>query len=239
MLMNETCIGFVLKINPYKEHDALVFAFLKDYGKVMFHYRGYFKSNSKMLSKGINYTLYEFRFNYKEEGLLNPIEVTTVQTFSKILLNPKKVCLAQIIDTIYLAIDKYDYSSDLFSLYYDYLLALQNDSYDDLLVVSLLLSELVNHLGFSPYVDGAINTKEDKVNDFSIKLGGFVLDSKKSLFSLEELKLIRYIYKGHLKDLDNLKEFTVNKKLMNLFIDFFEYHTSIKLNSYSVYQQLG
>lgn len=237
--MNETSLGFVLKIDPYKEHDALVFALLKVYGKVTFLYRGYFKSNSKMLSKGINYTLYEFRFNYKEEGLLNPIEVTTVQTFSKILLNPKKVCLAQIIDTIYLAIDKYDYSSDLYSLYYDYLLALQNDLYDDLLVVSLLLSELVNYFGFSPYVDGAVNTNKDKVNDFSIKLGGFVLDSHKSLFSLEELKQIRYIYKGHLKDLDKLKEFTVNKKLMNLFIDFFEYHTSIKLNSYSVYQQLG
>ncbi len=237
--MNETSLGFVLKITPYKEHDALVFAFLKEYGKATFLYRGYFKPNSKMLSKGLSYTLYELRFNHKEDGLLNPIEVTTVQSFSKLMLSPQKVCLAQIIDTIYLSLDSIDHPSNYYTLYSNYLLALQNSIYDELLVVSLLLSELLSYLGLSPFVDGAINTNEDKVNDFSIKLGGFVLESYKSLFTLEELKQIRYIYKGRLKDLEQLKEFSVNRKMMNLFIEFFEYHTSIKLNSYSVYQQLG
>lgn len=237
--MNETSLGFVLKVNPYKEYDALVFTFLKEYGKVTFLYRGYFKSQSKMLSKGLNYTLYEFRYNYREEGLLNPIEVTSIQSFSKLLLSPQKASLAQIIDTIYLALDHHDQPSDLYALYYRYLSALESARYDELLVVSLLLSELLHYLGLSPFVDGAINSKEKKVNDFSIKLGGFVLEPHKSLFSLEELKQIRYIYKGRLKDLDKLKEFSVNRKLMNLFIEFFEFHTSIKLNSYSVYQQLG
>ena len=231
--------GFVISSTPYKESSKILNILTPEYGIIGVISKGCRSLKSKLRLISDKFAYGTFHLYYKEEGLLNPIEVTSIQSFSKLLLSPQKASLAQIIDTIYLALDHHDQPSDLYALYYRYLSALESARYDELLVVSLLLSELLHYLGLSPFVDGAINSKEKKVNDFSIKLGGFVLEPHKSLFSLEELKQIRYIYKGRLKDLDKLKEFSVNRKLMNLFIEFFEFHTSIKLNSYSVYQQLG
>lgn len=231
--MNEAISeGFILNTKAYKENDAMMWVYLQHNGLKHFIYKGYYKPGSKRLGQGLPFNLYEFRFTNKN-SLITPKEIRLVNSYLNIQENINLRLLATDINAIFLQFHQHLN----YSLYHWALTTLQKNR-NPQLVFCLCLIECLNQLGLQPYVDGDVNTDSTVINHFDIKLGGMVFRNIASIYSVEELKLIRTLFKAKPINYSIISHVQINSKLFNLIVDYFEFHTGINLKSVKLYQEL-
>ncbi len=229
--MNDQRLGLVLGTQSYKEHDALVWVLLKDYGICRFLYRGFSKHNSKMKNKGQLYHCYEFLFNYKETGLLIPQSVALKESFIHLSTNVEKQILASV------TYELRSFISDQYDLVYRYF-SILNQEKNPMLTYVLFLVQLLNQQGLQPLVDSDVFQESTKIKSFSIREGGFVSRSPTTPFSKEQLQHLRWLFKGDFTVIDVLNDLNISHQIFELIVDYFEFHLNLRLKSWEIYQQI-
>lgn len=243
--MNDRVIGIILDEKEYRENDILLSIFSQQYGLLTLVAKGASKLKSKNSLCQIPYNEYEFIIDYqdlKTMFLMKKMSLITnnstiisdlkqnscAMVISEILLNSKlNILQLTEISNVYLQIKQCFH-----------LLATKND---EILLLGLMLSQSLNILGLTPYVDGCVHCNNLLINQLSIVDGGFVCQNcQKSCGTLtkEQLKKFRIIIKANMQNYSSIQHIGYNKTDLEILIDFWQYHTGIKLKSYSFYQMI-
>lgn len=224
--------GYILNTKTYKEADAMMWVYLKDSGLKHFIYKGYFKPGSKRLASGLSFHLYQFKFKDKV-SLITPIEIVTKKAYHQLTQNMQVVALSQIINSIYL-----QFHQHLSYSLYQWTIEAFNDFDNERLVLCLFLVDCLNQMGLQPFVDGDVKTNQSQVNHFDIKAGGMIYRPIKSIYNVEELRLIRQLFKAKPSNYSIISNAHIDLRIVGLIVDYFEYHTSFHLNGYHFYLDL-
>lgn len=224
--------GYILNSKPYKESDAMMWVYLNSGELKHFIYKGYYKPSSKRLGSGLPFHLYEFKYKDKE-SLITPIEINTLNAYSALQERIDLVSLGQAINSIYLG-----YHQHLTYKLYEWVISSLNETQNTNLIFCVFLVEVLNNLGLQPYVDGDVVSKGTLVNHFDIQKGGMTLRKHQSFYSKEDLRLIRQLFKANMSNYSIIYNAHIETRLVDLIVDYFEFHTSIKLDGYRLYQEL-
>lgn len=230
--MTKVAKGFILKTQVYKEHDGLVAIFLEDGSLRQFLFRGLYKPQSKRL--GQTQMFQQIEVTYKDrESLLTPIDIITLNTYSNVQEDMNKSLIAQSINAIFV-----HFSQHLNYSLYKWSIEILENSDNINLVFTLTLVEILNLMGFQPYVDGDVKTHETKINHFDIQAGGFTYRSLKPVFSKAQLQLIRKLFKARPQNYSIIKDAMIDNRILQTIVDYFEYHTSFQIKGFKIYQSL-
>lgn len=224
--------GYVLNIKTYKESDAMIWTYLKNHGLKHFIYRGYYKPGSKRLGSGLPFHLYQFRYREKD-GLITPKEIVLVNSYSQIQSDMKLITLGQIINGLFLSFHQH-----LAYSLYEWCVEHLNKSENPNLVFCLTLIEALNQMGLQPYVDGDVMTHSTKINHFDIQKGGMIYRDSKNYYTLQQLRLIRTLFKAKPSNYSIISNAQVEPMILNLIVDYFEFHSGHQLVGYQLYLDL-
>lgn len=229
--MNNEDKGFILNVVPYREHDAMITFLGETYGMNRFVLAGYYKAGSKQGSLGQEYTKVKYRFNYRE-NTLNRIQTgEMLQSYSAKRSDFDWLTYVSLVSELCMRF----YDDAYRTLWLNYL-----DAYlQDLSTTTLIkiLVSIIKLSGFEPYVDGCVITGDTKIADFSIEKGGFVSVEYRrndSNHSVEYLKAIRYLFVTDNIDDDVLKQLDVSNQLIATLIEYIQYHSDVKFNSWKL-----
>lgn len=224
--------GYILNVKPYKESDALISVYMQDESYNTFLYRGFFKKGSKRLKSGLPFHYYQFRYTDKN-SLTTPKEIVTLKSHYRLSEDVKINLLAQEVNSIYLK-----FHPHLNFELYEWTLDNLNSSDNQRLVFCLFLVLCLNQLGLQPYVDGDVNTHSQKINHFDIKAGGFVYKESRNIYEVDELRLIRTLFKAKPTNYSIISTAPISTKIMDILVEYFEYHTTLKLCAYQIYKEI-
>lgn len=229
--MNNQDSGFVLSVQPYREHDAMVLFLGETYGLIRLVLPGFYKASTKQGALGIEFTKVLYRFNYRENQLLR------IQTGE--LKNPY---LKQR-DTLDWLL-KAQFLSELCTRYFDeaqkqdwlkWLSTYLETPSDTYLIY--VVAQLIVYLGYVPYVEGCLITHDSKVSDFSIEKGGFVsapYRTHESKVTLDVLKGMRHLFGSKSINMEYLEALEDKVILLQVLVSYLEYHTDTNFGSWKV-----
>lgn len=230
--MNKTSIGYILSSRPYKETDGLMSVYLEDNSLRSFIYKGVYKPQAKRLGSSQPFVRYQFTYRDRE-GILSPIDVVRVKSFTKIQEDMHKAMLAQSINSLFI-----HFHAHLSYSLYDWSLVTMEESDNPILVFVMVLVESLNLMGLQPYVDGDVITRCSKINHFDISKGGFIYRALENDFNRTELRTIRKLFKAKPVNYSIMKDDLIEPKVINAIVDYFEYHTSFVIKGYQLYQSI-
>lgn len=225
-------MGFVLNRKEYRETDGLVSIYCDDSKLRQFLYKGVFKPKAKRLSVSLPFQLLEITYQDKE-GLLIPRDIVTKKTYSSILDYPKTLILAQSINSLF-----YSFNHHLSFQLYQWSLESLAETENDRLVFCLVLSQALRIMGLQPYVDGDVNTGQTSINHFDIEKGGFVYTTTKSPFNVNQLRMLRQIFKAKPENYSIIMGDSIDFKVLSTIVEYFEYHTSFTVKGFRLYQSI-
>ncbi len=239
--MNDKYEGIILKQNDYRENDALISVLFKDLGKYTLSCKGVRKLTSKNSMSVRPFLTSEFLFDYVEtKSMFNLKNATVIKSRKNITENLTKMSLStlicQIVDVTHLN-DYLDILDEVFNLLEFCLDKINNENYE-ILTSCLFIASYLDIIGLKPNVDGCTMCSSSQISGISITEGGFLCKTHSSNVStikdldLDNLKKFRLINKADISNYEVLKNLIdFNMKDLNVLIEFFEYHTGIKLNS--------
>lgn len=222
--MIEVDEGYLLKVVPYREKDALITCLMRQQGKINLLVKGVYKPQSKQLAQLSQTTYYQFRFNQATNKLNTLIEATRQQAFLKIATTPRKSLILQITSALFIQFEG-DTQFDLYHLMCQTL----NQDYDEKLVLSCVISSLCQQLGCLPIVDYTVDSASSSVNGFSIKDGGFVEYTNQNAYTTEQLKQLRLLFKANLNQIELVAQHCHEVLVLDTMIEYFEYHSSCQV----------
>lgn len=221
---SEHFVGFVISEVDYNEYDKIV-TLLTDKGFINVLLKGYYKTKSKLVSVFVFYNHLDLVLIKMGNDFYRVKEASIIKSYIG-WYEYEYLKTGLMINEIV----KYYAKSDLnlYFLYYELVSSIY--FYDHNLLLCLFISDILKLNGLSPFVDGDVLTKKSKVNYFSIKDGGFVY-SLNNQHDLECLKILRRIFKGGLEYKDSFKNVIIDEVIYKIVIDYFIFHTTIKLYS--------
>lgn len=220
--------GFILNSKPYKEYDGLVNVYLEEGVVKTFLYKGLFRPKSKRVSTSLPFVEYEFTY-LESQSLLIPREISIKNKYITLqdALTPRIV--GQIINRIFL------FRGDILNYpLYQWAISTLNTLGNPILVLILIMVEDLIINGFSPYMDGDVITKDTKVNHFDIELGGLLYKPHVTVYSIEELKLLRKLFKSTHENYSIIKHVELNNKVLDTIVQYYQYHTDLELKGVSL-----
>lgn len=222
-----TTTGFIVKSTPYKESDALLHVYTKEYGRITLHAKGIKKVSSKNASGCQTLTLSEFTFIPKK-GICPLLKATSISFYRHIKEDIELEAYASYFcEFIY----KYTQENepDEF-LYNEFLQSIQclEDGHVCTLVYLLFNALILKVTGTPLLVDACSYCgKTNDIVAISYSNGGFVCSDCKGqydrVFDKEVLRAFRHINKYCLQDIDKIhieqKDINEVVPIMEYFID--------------------
>ncbi len=230
----ETIEGYVIRISPYKENDAMVTVLTSD-GVRSFSAHGIEKHNSKNLGSTRALSYSRFSLSVKENGgasLKESMPITYVDGKSDFT---RLSAISFILELTQKMVEGEEHHQKFLLL--DGAIKALNLDFDPLTICMLYFAGLLNVEGYGPNVDGcAVCGEKHNIVGFSFKDGGFLckqhLDSAYHKKTPRELKIIRYAF---MVGPENYTRIAFEKKeclsLIREMADHLETLTNTKLNS--------
>ena len=219
------CLGIVLKTQSYKESDALVTVYFKDYGKMTLIARGVKKLKSKNASACQSLTLSEFTF-IPRNGLSTLIKASSVDFYRYLKEDIELEAYASYFMEFVLRNEEENQPDlDVFNHLKEALDAL-NHGYPPQLVYLLYNAYILKRCGVALQVDGCVRClKQNRIAGLSLEDGGFVcldcLSLRDKQLDKETLKAFRYINKICFKQIDQLK---ISQESIDQLIEIMDYY---------------
>lgn len=227
----------VMRVDEYKEKDGLVYGLTRE-GKTSFYARGIQSLASKNRRLTQPYSLVDVQIERKGSRIPMLLYGNTKQYFYKIQEDLTKQCVCMVVND---CIQK----SNVNEKVYEYLLnvwsSFQKESKEVYGWACLLLKELLELNGISPYTDGCVHCgRKDTLETISMKDGGFVChecnqNSKKSKSEMVQIFSLFHVGEQERKLLD-LFEYTLDDFLY--WATWFEYHNQLNLSSLQLLKQI-
>lgn len=190
-------LAYVLKTQPYKEKDRLVFAYTKEFGRMTLIAKGVNKMESKNASSLQELSLVEVMMIPKK-GISTLLKASNVEFYRHIKEDlTLQVYASYIMEYIYKSELENKPSEKLFDSLYKAMKSL-NEGTSFLLIYSLFNLEMLERNGITIEVDRCAKCKEIKpILSINVYEGGFIcqecMGHKDTLFSKEVLRLLRHM----------------------------------------------
>lgn len=228
--------GIVLKVIPFKEHDAILSVYFKEYGKLSLYASGLRKPKSKNASSCQPMMLSEFRFFLKKDmcKLVSSQLIDGHRHLESSL--PLQACANLLLEYYYRAIGNNQPNLDHYQFLIGCLKAL-NEGYHYLQVYLFILAFILKDSGSAIMVDHCAMCEDvHQIVSVDVVAGGFVclkhLKEQQVTYTPEFLKMFRLINKGSIHQIDLLtSDLLLLKSLKNVMEQFYDEYSSIRLNS--------
>lgn len=221
--------GFVLKSNVYKESDALIYIYTKEYGKISLVAKGIKKMKSKNASGCQTLSLSEFSF-IPRVGLSTLIKASLINYYRHIKEDIVLEAYASYFcEFVYKHAEENDPDEELYNSLLTAINCLE-EGYNYSLVYLLFNAMILRVTGSSLEVDECVYCgNKNSIKAISYTGGGFVCDNcvgeYDKICSKEILQAFRHINRFKLSDIDKIKieEDTINQliPIMEYYIDEF------------------
>lgn len=226
--MNNQDIGFILGIVPYKEADAMIEFLGETLGFQRLVVPGLYKTTSKQSSLSLAYSKVRIRLNYKENRLNRIQNGELLNAYPTNRQNYDWLLEMSLISELVVKLYESHYHAMWYAFINEYL------EKQDLAMFISFIARLIRLMGVLPNVDACVVTGSTQIADFSIERGGFVsLEYKDAShrYTLDFLKMIRYLFVDEMHDIRVIREFDEKKRLFKLLLSYLEYHLDTKFNS--------
>lgn len=222
-----TSQGFVLKVMPYKENDAILTIYFREYGKLSVIASGIRKTKSKNASACQPLMLSEFTL-FLRQGLCKMIRAVPIESFRYLQEDINSQASATLLaEYFYRAVGENEPNLSYYQFMKETFQHL-NHGYPSNLVYLFIIAFILKDCGSSMMVDHCVhcdNTKQ--IVSLSVKDGGFVclnhFAKELPLYSVELLRLVRYVNRLDIKDMDQINasdEIIIEAKaVMEMFLD--------------------
>ena len=233
--MKKLVSGYVVRINKYKENDAIISILTKD-GIESFKARALFKPNNKNAHALNLYSYGEYNINYKQEGGNETLISASLLSFvDKMYVSLDYALLFGVMGEI---ANKYDGFFEVF----DYLFKNINDI-DVYVAIIYCLKYILEKEGTLPIGDKCVKCNgKDNIETLSFIEGGFLCHSCNDTGVTIDSRILHDYHVIYKMQLEHLKHVHIDEKRAIYFIDqFYEYIESslgIKLVSKNVFQAL-
>ena len=233
---NEVVHGVVLKSTPYKESDAILSVYTKEYGKLSILAKGIHKMKSKNASACSSLTLSEFTIIVKK-GLCTLIKGSYQNYYRHIKEDIELEAYASyFIEFVYKYCEENDPDTYIYDTLIQFLDAL-NVGYPPVLLYLLFNSFILKETGSPLYVDSCSYCEDTShIVGISYSGGGFVCSNHigeyDQSYDKETLKAFRHINKFTIQNIDaiNIPE-AMMKELRGIMDNFVEEYTGILFQS--------
>lgn len=237
----EVVEGIILKKTPYKENDAILHIYTKEYGKIGVLARGINKITSKNARACQSMMISEMTIRVKK-GLSSLIKATPLDYLRHIQEHIESEIVANyILEYYYRYVGENQPLVEEYQMLYSALKAL-NHGYSPLLVYLLMNVFILEHNGVSLNVEGCVLCDSPHVVSISLLDGGFVCENhlqKNPIYSIEVLKAFRHIHKISIEHIDALQiDEKVMKQLIPIMDAFVEEYTGISMKTKAFIQQI-
>lgn len=241
--MNDHIEGIVLKESPYKEKDSLLSLLTKE-GKIHFIAKGLKSPKSKNAGALQPFSKVLVDYDHREERDLQSLKRAKLLHFYRPLYQDLELSsLASILVDLVDRMATFPESKELYNhLELAFSLFEQKESISTVFLLSL--SGLLQYFGFEPNVDACVHCSKQEVVSFSAKEGGFLCEEHALEFhsrrmNVEQLKQIRWIFKGNLSHFDVLKtKIQPSKQEIQTVLEMVKEHASLNLKSIAFYEHL-
>lgn len=230
---NHSEVGFVLKVVPYREHDAMVDFLGESSGLIRLILPGFYKQASKQSQLGLEFTKVNYRFNPKKGSLNRIVGGERVDLFVTKRTSMDWMMFVSILVEIVMRFAREDSDNRFYSV-------LESNLHTNTDVFSVLdgIRKTLDINGIDPHLSSCVMCSSQGVNAFSIEHGGFLCnnhtgnkDSKEFLIALKAL--------FDNKDLRGRIALNTANELLLRVLAYLEYHEEIRLNSLKLYKEMG
>ncbi len=233
--MNNQTTGIVIDQIDYKDNDAIITVYSKDYQKISLYVKGYKKITSKNVYATQLFDESEFLFDYKESSSFQLLKSATLKNeYAPIKADYLKLSVASVIAELSRLIEEEDLY-DLLKQSFD-LLSTTSEPYT---ILNLFLAAVLKLAGIEPFVDGCTNCGSEKqIETISVDNGGFICHNcnqhiHEKIYSVEMLKKFRIINKANYQVADKLTGIGINDfELTKILMEFMSTYLDISLKSY-------
>jgi len=200
-------VGVVLKVVPYKENDAILSVYFREYGKLSLLATGIRKPKSKNAASCQPLMLSEFTF-FLKKGMCKLVSARLIEGYRHLQEQLSLQACANIIcEYYYRAIQENQPSLMHFNFLLQCLKKL-NDGYHYLQVYLFILSFILKDSGSAIVVDHCVHCQNtSQIVTVDVQAGGFVCLkhlNNQMTYSIDFLKMFRLINKGDISHIDKL-----------------------------------
>lgn len=232
----------ILSQQDYRESDVLIRTISKDKGLITFVAKGLNKINSKNRFATMPYGQSLFLYDEKEGKDIQSLQSgESVINRYKIHEDLEKSSCASFVVEMSEQLLKHEQDPNLILDSYHFInrmleLIESTHAYAQIIVVTC--THYLDMMGLRPYVDACVSCGSTQINSISIDEGGFICHNcqhelQSAIYDVHNLKTFRIM--GHIKD-ENIEAYlkmeAPNLRMIQVLIDFFEYHTSVQLNAW-------
>ncbi|MGL5978771.1 MAG: DNA repair protein RecO [Erysipelotrichaceae bacterium] len=234
---NKIVTGFILRMQPYREHDHLIHVISEELGKVSFVVRGSQKMTSKSSVASLVYAKVRFRFDYLEQKTMFTLHQREVMTqYPHIHTDLSLQLLLQAVQDLVYRCEFDDAALCCAMLEHIYSVAQAGEN--AYFAVARLLAYAIACYGVSPNLDACVQCgRSDQIASFQIEAGGFgcrtcfqTLQKREDLVALRHLCLVPF----EQVDFDEALSLDVLSQLVH----YLQHHLQISLKSFAFFLEM-
>ena len=237
--MNEHTKAIILKINDYREKDALALVLTKEYDILTMVLRGVNSVASKRKMALFPFKEVEYIIDYtSNKTMYQPKSMSVINHRQMIVLNPVLMSVASIMTEMAY---KTNVESNFYDILNEGLNLINNENY--LCVLAIYIKELLMNHGLLPEVRFCVNCQSSEVVNISLHQGGFVCkacNQEKCRYTIEQLKRFRAIALANYQHINKFNgDYQIKIDDVTILMNFYLYHFNIKINSWDVFKVIG
>lgn len=233
--MNNRLTGYVVNMQEYQDHDAILSILTEKYKIIRCIARGVRKINSKNAAACQLFTYANFQLNIKEMRDLQMLQTAEIIDNNRLIREDLlKQCIAAFMCE---CVTKSDVDEQMFALLDSCMRILKNTTKP--VVILCLFQVIMNRLhGIEPFVDGCVRCgRRDQITSISLLNGGFVcgycsqstMDEKKSSIELKCFRLLCKASLEHYAILEAMEDITFVQ--FETLYAYFEEYAGVSLKS--------
>ncbi len=227
--------GIIISETPYGDSSKIVNVITKEYGVIGIMCKGVKSLKSPLRTKTLRFTYGTFHISYKENKLSTLIDVDIIDSLRNIKEDIELISYLTYITDLTYQVTKQNNDSEIFEIYKNIVLKL-NEKQDPLILTNILELKYLDYLGVGLNLNSCIKCGSKKnIVTLDPDEGGYICRDcyrNEKILSPKSIKLIRMYY---LIDINSITEINISNDTateINYFLDkYYERYTGLYLKS--------
>ncbi len=232
--MIEKVEGIIVGERSYSDSSKIIDIYTKSHGKIGVLSKGCKKLKNQLHAGSTKFIHGFFYMYYKEDKLSTLIEIDIINSFPVIRKSMIKSSHVAYITELLNQVLKNETFDDLYDLYINVLLKIE-ENYSPEVLTNIFELKLLSYLGVAPIVDECtICSSKENIVTISANKGGFVcqncLDERDKIYSNKTVKLLRMF---NYLDIAKITKIEVKEEILNelneFLNDYYDRYTGLYL----------
>ena len=241
--MIKELIGIIINETPYGETSKIINVLTKENGMIGIMCKGAKSMKSPLRALTMPYTYAKFYIYYKEDKLSLLKDVDLIDSFNTIKKDIMLLSYANYISELTTQVVKQEYDEELFDIYLNSLIKLDNN-FDPLVITNILEIKYLDYLGISLNLDGCVSCGDTKnIVTIDGDMGGYICKKCYNSGKIVSPKVIKLLRMYYLIDIEHISDIKVDddvKLEINYFLNrYYERYTGLYLKSKKFLDELN